>query len=180
MVRVDEIMESLSTMDSADWRWFCIQTKPHCEDLATINLLNKQVTVFNPKIEEFYIRKGRCCRRIAPLFPSYIFANLVLIRDYYKVKWTQGVKRFVGSDDKPIPVDDSVIHTILDRLEGKEYIEIRRPKPGDRVLVRKGPFNGLIGIFESYCSGQERVNILLELLHQQVKVQLDSFVIKRL
>lgn len=173
-------MEELVGGENAQEQWFCIQTKPHCEDFASINLFNKQITVFNPKIEDVYLREGRRCNRIAPLFPGYIFAHLVLTDAYYKVKWSPGVKKIVGCGDRPIPVDNPVIQMILDRLDNKEYIKIKRPKLGDKIIVRRGPFNGLIGVFESYCSREERVKVLLELLHQQVKVELDSMVIEKL
>lgn len=161
-------------------QWFCLQTKPFCECLATVNLFNKQVTVFNPQLEEFYVRDGSHCQRVVPLFPGYIFANLVLAQDYYKVKWTQGVKKIVGHGDCPVPVADSVIYTILDRLENKTYIEIKKPKLGDKVVVKKGAFADLTGIFESSCPGDERVKVLLKLLGQQVSVELDYTSIRKL
>lgn len=180
MISGSAIMSQAMNRGEADWQWFCIQTKPHCEDLATVNLVNRQIIVLNPKVEEVFFRDGKRRRRAAPLFPCYIFANLVLGRDYYKAKWAPGVKRIVGSGDTPVPLDYTTIEAIIDKLQSGEYIKIKRPKPGDKVVVRGGAFSGLTGVFESYCSGRERVNVLLELLHQQVKVELDYALIEPL
>src|SRR5262249_36199198 len=87
-------------------RWFCIHTKPKCEDLASINVAMKNITVFNPKIEEPH---ALFSKRLAPLFPGYVFAQFSLARDYYKILWTPGVKQLVGCGSQPIPVDDEVI-----------------------------------------------------------------------
>ncbi len=154
--------------DAAVKQWFCVRTKPHAEDFASTNIAGKDILVFNPKIEERYGQS----RRIAPLFPSYIFAQFALSEAYYKVVWTPGVKQIVGCGHQPTPVDEAIIHLIWDRLADGAYI---RPKlqPGEPVRVTGGVFSEFLGIFEAYSPRSERVKILLELFNQRVEVEID-------
>lgn len=170
-------MEAFRQRTGLAWNWFCVQTKPHCEDFATINLVRRQIVVFNPKIEEVSKSRRARLRRPVPLFPSYIFARLFSLHDYYRVKWTPGVKIIVSSGETPIPVPSDVIETILNRLEKRDYFLEKRLKPGEKVTVRKGALQGLCGIFDSYCSGDERVRILLQLLHCEIRAELDASVL---
>jgi transcription antitermination factor NusG len=49
-----------------------------------------------------------------------------------------------------------------------------RPKIGDQVIVDKGPFQGLNGVFEKKLSGQQRVAILLETIGYQAHVLVEE------
>lgn len=150
-------------------QWFCIQTKPKCEDVASINIAAKDILVFNPKIEEFY----NGSKRVAPLFPGYILAHFSPATAYYKIVWTPGVKQILGYNNQPTAVAEEVVYLIMDRLENKHYI---RPKfkVGDTIRVKNGPFSRLIGILKAYCPAKERVKVLLSLFNQAVEVELDA------
>jgi transcriptional antiterminator RfaH len=46
-------------------------------------------------------------------------------------------------------------------------------KPGDKVMITKGPFEGLEAIFERGKSGQERAQILLTILGGATRAEID-------
>jgi hypothetical protein len=46
--------------------------------------------------------------------------------------------------------------------------------PGEPVIVNRGPFYGLEGVFVEELSGKERVTILLQTIEWQARVQVDK------
>jgi transcriptional antiterminator RfaH len=111
--------------------------------------------------------------RIAPLFPGYLFAKIAFPDDYYRVIWTQGVKRFVGNGEGPLPLDDSVVDLLLRKTEERGFI---RPSQGfnlrDRVRVKRGPFEGLLGIVNGSLDKRGRIKVLMSLLREGTEVEL--------
>lgn len=161
-------------------QWFCVQTKARCEDFATLNLENKAITVFSPKIEEFTVRSFKNVKRVVPLFPTYIFAKLDPIFEHDKVRWTPGVKQILSSSHGPIRVEDEIIAGIVAALEKKTYLKGEKLKTGDAVAVKRGAFSGVSGIFQRYAAGQARVKVLLDLLYQQVVVEFDRASVRKI
>jgi transcription antitermination factor NusG len=53
-------------------------------------------------------------------------------------------------------------------------------KPGEKVLITEGPFNGYEAIFDAYLPGDQRVRVLLAFLSRQPQpVNLDASDIRK-
>lgn len=161
-------------------RWFCVQTKARSEDFATLNLENKEITVFSPKIEEVSVRSYKNVKRVVPLFPSYIFARMNPIFEHDKVRWTPGVKQILSGSHGPLHIEDEVIAGIVAALKKKTYWKSDKLKTGDIVSVNRGAFSGLSGIFQQYTAGQARVKVLLNLIYRQVVAEFDRACVKKI
>jgi transcription antitermination factor NusG len=63
-------------------------------------------------------------------------------------------------------VEESVIHELKNRVQADGLIRLERRefRPGDRVLIQRGPFAGMVGRVEGEWDDQKRVAILLEAL----------------
>ncbi|MBI1873306.1 MAG: hypothetical protein HYS05_05360 [Acidobacteria bacterium] len=148
--------------------WYCLSTRAKCENVTSAKLAEKQIEVLNPRLPA---RRGSG-ERMIPLFPGYIFARFALATDYYRVVWTPGLKAIIGNGSEPVSVEPELIQLIVERVEAacRTGTEL---KPGDRVRIESGPFRSLDGVFSSYCSGKQRVKVLLELFNQPVLVALD-------
>lgn len=166
--------------EGQDRRWFCVQTKTRCEDFATLNLENKDITVFSPKIEEVVVRSFRNVKRVVPLFPNYIFARMNPVFEHDKVRWTPGVKQILGDSHGPLHVEDEIIVGIVAALKKKAYWKGEKLKTGDVVAVNRGAFRGLNGIFQQYTAGQARVKVLLDLIYRQVVAEFDRACVKKI
>src|SRR6185436_15036156 len=131
------------------------------EDYAAQQLERRNVSVFLPRILEY----GR--DQISPLFPGYLFVNIALLEQYYRVVWTPGVRSFVAFGAVPTPVQESVIYLIAGSAGEGGVIRLLAPfKPGDRVQIKGGPLAGLVAIIQRPCSQRGRVKILLDFLRQ--------------
>ena len=84
--------------------WYLLYTKPRKELMVETKLNLESIKVFCPMMQECKWEGGRTISNIKPLFPGYLFVNLSLLNDYYRVKWTPGVNRFISFGDCPVSV----------------------------------------------------------------------------
>jgi transcription elongation factor/antiterminator RfaH len=160
--------------------WYVIHTKPGDEDRVRINLHNQEIETFFPLLETYQYCNGRMIPKIKPLFPNYLFARLNLELHYYKVKWTRGVNRILGSGNEPIPISEKVIETIKERSGKDNLVKLEDElKDGDMVQINSGPFKSLRGVFQKMMSSKGRVRILLSLIGVDVPVQISKWQIQK-
>src|SRR4030042_5669619 len=161
-------------------RWYVIHTKPGDEGRVRINLHNQEIETFSPLLETYQYCNGRMIPKIKPLFPNYLFVRLDLGLDYYRVKWTRGVNKILGSGNEPIPISEKVIQTIKERSGKDNLVKLEDElKDGDIVQVNSGPFKSLRGVFQKMMSSKGRVRILLGLIGVDVPVQISRWQIKK-
>jgi transcriptional antiterminator RfaH len=158
-------------------QWFLVQSKPRQAERAELNLVQQGYSVFHPRLMVERIRRGRRVPVNESLFPNYLFIRLQRwVDNWYPLRSTRGVARLVAFGREPLPVDDLLIEEIQRRLE------VRPTEPalrlGQKVQIVEGPFRGLDAIFKAN-QGEQRVQLLIELLHRQVTVTLPLADIRR-
>lgn len=89
--------------------------------------------------------------REVPFFPGYLFVNADLgeVR-LSSINVTAGVVRLVEFDSEPLEVPKVLISAIkegLDALNAQGGLPAHNFHPGDRVLLKSGPFRGLQAVF---------------------------------
>lgn len=149
--------------------WYAIQSKPLKETVVCA-----QLTRFPHEIEYFFPRI-RTHLGIRPLFPSYLFVNMVMNNENYRlIKFTRGVLKVIGArEEGPLAVPEEVIATIQSRVESNGLIDQRKIwSAGQSVRVRKGPLKDLIGILERPAPDAERVQVLFRLLKYPLRAVL--------
>jgi transcriptional antiterminator RfaH len=163
--------------------WYAIRTKSKQEDRADSNLRAWQVKTFAPRIKErrYNEYSGKDSYLVKPLFPGYIFARFKVDELLHKVKFTRGVSSVVSVGGKPAPIDDEVIEIMLAREGADGLVHIGEElRPGDKVVVKKGPLRDFIGIFEGYQNDEERVSILLEMVTYQSRLVVDREAVRKI
>jgi transcriptional antiterminator RfaH len=160
--------------------WFVIQTKPGGEHRVKIHLIHQEIETFLPLFEAHRYCNGKMVQTIKPFFPNYIFARLDLKFHYYKVKWTRGVSKILGTGDGLVPISEKVIQTIKERAGKDNLVKLEEElTEGDVVQITSGPFKELRGIFQKKISDNGRVRILLNLIGVDVPVQIDRWQIRK-
>lgn len=155
-------------------RWFVLNTKPKKEFQVEKLFTEGGFRVYIPK----YLQESRS----RPFFPGYGFVHFNYPDDYRLVKYTRGVKRIVGNEAGPIPIEDSVIQQIKNReIEG--HIEFNKygeePEIGDEIVVMEGPLRGLKGVFRRELTDGERVLILLNYISYQGQLIIEKKKLKK-
>lgn len=157
-------------------RWYVVRTKPRAEAFAAANLRSKRIEIFLPRLARQFGAAGNVAAASEPLFPGYLFARLSLSRQYHLAAWTPGVARLLSlGEDVPTPLDDGIVETLRQRANGEEIMRPQRlMRRGDPVEIRTGPFAGLLAIIDRPCSGAGRIQILLDLLRRQTRLDLPA------
>jgi transcriptional antiterminator RfaH len=140
-----------------------VQTKPHKEAAVQHVLTEIADEVFLPRIVE-RVRAGlRIQRRVAAMFPSYLFARLSIDEQGKAVRYARGVRDFVRCGGAPQSVSDDIVETVRLRTWPTGVYEPPpiRYQAGERLQIADGPLRGLEVIFEREMSGSERVAVLL-------------------
>jgi transcriptional antiterminator RfaH len=161
--------------------WYAIYTKPQQENRAESNLKNWNVETFAPKVKEYrYDHKGKVEYLVKPFFPNYIFARFKANTMHSKITFTRGVSRIVSFGANPTPIEDEIIELIKLQAAEDGFIRVGEPlKYGDKVVVNKGPFKSLTGMFERHATEADRVMILLTAVQYQSHIVVEREMVRK-
>ncbi len=142
--------------------WFVLNTKPKKEYQVERLFSEGGIKVYFPK----YMHENK----VKSFFPGYGFIYFDFPAQYQLVRYTRGVKRIIGHDVGPIPLESGIIEQIKSReLEG--FIELNKfginPEIGDEIEVMEGPLKGLRGLYHRELTDKDRVLILLNYVSYQ-------------
>lgn len=150
--------------------WYVVRTKPRAEAFAAANLRSKAIEVFYPRLAPRFVRDA--VRTLEPLFPGYLFARLRLDQQFHVAAWTPGVAHLLcGADGAPASLDESVVESLQSRVRDGDVVLPPAFRSGDPVAIRTGPFAGLLAVIDRPCSAGGRVQILLDFLRRQTRVE---------
>jgi transcriptional antiterminator RfaH len=148
--------------------WFAVQTKSHWESLTAARVAKLDLEVFLPQIRpQQSVRSG--LRRVTKaLFPGYFFSRFSPLESIDAVRYTHGVLRVVSCGRFPIAVEAEIISSIQQQIrpDGFIWFEARGFRPGDKVTVERGSFQGWMGEVQREQDDGKRVMILLEAIQQ--------------
>jgi len=159
---------------SAEIQWYCVKTQPKRENIAygALHAL--------PDIEAFFprVRFQRALTRgpravTEALFPGYLFVKFAPARKIRAVRYARGVSYIVRQGREFAPVPDNII-AALRALAASSVLELP-PDPwklGENVRVISGIFRGASGKVAGLVPARQRIQILLELLGQENKVEI--------
>jgi len=165
--------------------WYAVHTRSRHEDRVYTGLVQKSLHTFLPKIEVWSQRKDRRKKIMIPMFPGYLFVELLSVDSETKlnVLKTFGVVRILGKPRgaEPISVPDAKIEAIQRLVQSKvEIQQIQYPKIGEPALITDGPFKGIEGLVVSTDYSKELFVISIELLQRSVAIKLEGFQIKKI
>lgn len=154
--------------------WYLVHTKPRQEAKALLNLEQQGYPCYLPLINVEKMRRGKVQRVSEPLFPRYLFIRLDSSEEgksWSPIRSTIGVSTLVQFGGQPAKVNDLLIELLQAQQEARPASTLF--SPGETVRITDGPFAGLDAIYQ--CSdAEQRSLVLLELLHKQVKMQIDT------
>ena len=163
-----------------DLLWYVIQTKPGDERRVETHLLNQEIESFLPLLGTHQYSNGKMAQKIKPLFPDYLFGRLDLKLHYYKVKWTRGVSKILGTENGPIPISEKVVQGVKEKVGEDNLIKLEEElKEGDIVQITSGPLKELMGVFQKKMSDKGRVRVLLGLIGVDVPIQISQWQIQK-
>lgn len=169
------------TGDKLIHAWYALHTKSRFENVVNEGLAKKALDVFLPKITVKSRRRDRHKMIRVPLFPGYVFVRTNLNPyEHVEILKTTGAVRLIGSARGPVPIADATIESLRIMVStDEEVVTGTRFKKGDRVMVIRGPFAGVTGIFSTY-RGDGRVVVNIEALGQFAAVNVAAEDVEKL
>lgn len=145
--------------------WYALHLKPNAEYLVAEILQSRSIETYLPTLKSRHPRPGRTT---TPYFPTYLFARIDFdITGYAAIAWTPGIRGVVTVERRPAIVEDEVVEALRERMAqiwAEGGLPTHKFRPGDRVRIRDGALQGLMGIFEGPTTPTQRVHILLNFL----------------
>lgn len=167
------IPQSFSPAVSDNSPWWAIYTRHQHEKAVAEMLRAKGLEVFLPVYQSQRRWQDRVKVLSLPLFPCYLFVRGGLDRRT-PVVVTPGVHMILSIGDHAAIIPDSEVQAIRKTLEGPFRVE---PHPylkcGDKVRVKRGTLEGLVGILvrkKNLC----RLVLSVEMLERSVGVEIDA------
>ncbi len=155
--------------------WYVLHTKSRFENTTCDALGKKTIEVFLPKVLVQSKRRDRRVMLRACLFPGYLFVKSDLSPSHHlEILKTPGAVRLIGNRHGPLAVSPKTIDSLkIITASDQQVTTGSRFKKGDRVVVVRGAFTGVIGIFSQY-KGKNRVVVHIEALGQFAAVEVDE------
>ncbi|OPY11390.1 MAG: hypothetical protein A4E66_01376 [Syntrophus sp. PtaB.Bin001] len=165
--------------------WYAIHTRSRHEDKVYAGLVQKSISTFLPKIEVWSRRKDRRKKIMIPLFPGYLFVELISLDNQTKLEVlkTFGVVRILGkpTGSEPIAVPDDRIDAIRRIVESKVEVQsLQYPHVGEAARIVEGPFQGIEGTVIHTDFEKDLFVVTIELLQRSVAIKLDSSQIEKI
>jgi transcription termination/antitermination protein NusG len=187
----EEIVEApVSAERHPDRHWYVIHTYSGYENKVKQNLEHriesmgvedKIFRVVVPTEEQIEIRGGQRHKVQRKVFPGYVLVDMILTDDsWYVVRNTPGVTSFVGLGNKPTPLDDPEVETILKQMEQEAPRVSVNLLVGQAVRIVDGPFTDFEGTVDDINSEKGKVRVLVSFFGRETPVELDFLQVEKL
>lgn len=184
------VTEEAQATDGVDKRWYVIHTYSGYENKVKNNLEHRinsmdmrdrifQVVV--PVEDEIEIKDGQRRTVQRKIFPGYVLVEMAMTDEsWYVVRNTPGVTGFVGSGNKPVPLQEEEVKTILKQMRVEQpRVKVAFTR-GQSVRINDGPFADFIGVVEDLNYEKGKVRVLVSFFGRETPVELDFLQVEKL
>jgi transcriptional antiterminator NusG len=176
---------------AAKGRWYVVHTFSGHENrvgatlkqrIESEHLENLIFDILVPTQDKIEIRGGKKETVKEKIFPGYILVKMLLTDEsWLAVRTTQGVTSFVGAGNKPTPISEAEVNSIVKfTTQGamptfKEVFMV-----DDTVKIIDGPFADFIGKVDSVDTEKGRLRVLVSIFGRETPVELDFLQVTKL
>lgn len=171
-------------------KWYVVHTYSGHENkvatnlkqrIETMNLTGKIFEIVVPTRNIVTVRHGKKEEQKEKIFPGYILVRMVLDDEsWLAVRTTQGVTAFVGVGNKPTPISEKEVQTIL------KFMQMEAPKykttfsVGEAVKIVDGPFADFLGTIDTIDEAKGKLKVLVSIFGRETPVELDFLQVSKL
>lgn len=157
--------------NSTDKSWFALYTKPRNEFKTEEQLMAAGITNYLPTVTLLKQWSDRKKKVTEPLLRGYIFIYANEVERLISLE-QQSVVRCVFDVGRPARIPDWQIDNLKTMLETKiDVIVHKGVVPGAKVIIKDGPFEGIIGTVVEGETGKS-ISVAIDLLNRSVIARL--------
>lgn len=159
---------------SENRKWFALYTRPRHEFKAELELVEKGIETYLPKITKMKKWSDRNKKVTEPLFKSYIFIYVNERERYFSVQ-SKSIVKVVNFRGVPASLPDWQIENLKKLLSSNPDAFLNDLiKIGTHVKIVDGPFAGVEGIIAKHNNDENILGVNIELLQRSVVVHLPA------
>ncbi len=185
-------MSEVQLSPSSEMSWYVVHTYSGYENKAKLALEER---IRSAKKEKFFAEiivpeenvvelvKGQKRTTKRRFFPGYILVKMQLNDEtWHIVKNTPKITGFVGDKVKPVPVPESEVQKMTNRIAEGQV----KPRPrisfqeGENVRVVDGPFSNFNGTVEGVNPDKGKVKVLVSIFGRSTPVELDFIQVEKI
>lgn len=177
---------------AGEMAWYVVHTYSGYENKAKLALEERvkaakkealfgEILVPEENVVELVKGQKRTIKR--RFFPGYILVKMVLNEEtWHIVKETPKITGFVGDKVKPVPVPESDVQKMTNRIAEGQV----KPRPrvsfseGENVRVVDGPFSNFNGVVEAVNPDKGKVKVLVSIFGRSTPVELDFIQVEKI
>ena len=181
-----------TTSTAGEMNWYVVHTYSGFEHKAKIALEERVKTqkmgaffqeVLVPEENVVELVKGQKKTTKRRFFPGYILVKMILTDEtWHVVKNTPKVTGFVGDKLKPVPVPETEVLKMTNRIADGQV----KPRPrvsfkeGENIRVVDGPFSNFNGVVEDVNHDKGKVKVLVSIFGRSTPVELDFIQVEKI
>lgn len=171
-------------------KWYVVHTYSGHENkvatnlkqrIDTMKLVGKIFDIVVPTRNVVQVKHGKKEEIKEKIFPGYILVKMILDDEtWLAVRTTQGVTAFVGAGNKPTPISEKEVDTIL------KFMQLAAPtykasySVGEAVKIIDGPFADFLGTTDSIDEARGKLKVLVSIFGRETPVELDFLQVSKL
>ncbi|MCX6794296.1 MAG: transcription termination/antitermination protein NusG [Candidatus Gottesmanbacteria bacterium] len=188
--QTEPVVETPKVQAPANAKWYVVHTYSGHENkvsanlkqrIDTMKLADKIFEIIVPTRNVVTVKHGKKEEQKEKIFPGYILVKMVLAdTSWLAVRTTQGVTAFVGAGNKPTPISDKEVDTIL------KFMQMEAPKykasfsVGEAVKIVDGPFADFLGTIDNIDEEKGKIKVLVSIFGRETPVELDFLQVAKL
>ena len=147
--------------------------------IESMDMHDQILEVFVPMEDEIEIKDGKRRHVQKRIFPGYILVKMVMSDEsWYVVRNTPGVTSFVGSGNKPVPLHENELRSILKQVKQEPQIRVEF-QLGESVRVVDGPFADFLGKVDEINAEKGKLKVLVNMFGRETPVELDLLQVEK-
>lgn len=176
--------------DNPNARWYVVHTYSGHENKVAVtlkqridseHLQDKILDVLVPMQNKIEIKSGKKVTIKEKIFPGYILVKMVLDDlSWLAVRTTQGVTSFVGMGNKPTPISEAEVQTIVKFTQSEAPVYKQVFSADDTVKIVDGPFSDFIGKIDNIDEERGKVKVLVSIFGRETPVELDFLQVQKI
>jgi transcriptional antiterminator NusG len=170
-------------------QWYVIHAYSGHEDKVKKNLerriesMDMQESILDvlvPMEDEIEIKEGKRRHVQRRIFPGYVLVRMLMSDEsWYVVRNTPGVTSFVGSGNKPVPLQEKEVRGILKQMKQEAPKVKVEYELGETVRVVDGPFAEFLGRVDEINGEKGKLKVLVTMFGRETPLELDLLQVEK-